>query len=72
VTRPLKGNRIWVGKGFESILKPGETMKGKDRLFISKWFDVRKPGNYTILVQRFDDASRQIVKAEPVTVTVTE
>jgi hypothetical protein len=41
-------------------------------LFIGHWWDVSQPGKYTILGQRRDGASRQMVKAAPVTVSVTE
>jgi hypothetical protein len=63
---------LWRGKLIGVSLKPGESLNKNDRLFISKWWDLSKPGEYTVLVEGFDLASRQTVKAQPVIVTVTE
>ena len=64
--------RSWRIKVYYQTLKPGEALRDKERLFISEWWDVSQPGKYSIVVQRFDGASRQVVRASPVTVTVTD
>jgi hypothetical protein len=40
-------------------------------LIVSRLYDLSKPGKYTIQVTRRDDASKTIVKSNPITVTIT-
>lgn len=51
-------------------LKPGKALSG-DRI-VSNEFDMKKPGNYTILAQRKDTASGTVVQSEAITVTVID
>lgn len=48
---------------------PGETMK--DRVEVTKLFDLTTPGKYTIQFQEFDLDSNTMLKSNIVTVTVT-
>lgn len=51
------------------IVAPGET--AKDAMIVNKFYDMRKPGKYRILVQLADPATKIIVKSNVITITVT-
>jgi hypothetical protein len=50
-------------------LSPGETFK--DAMIVTKFYDLSKPGKYSIQVQRIDPTSKVAVKSDKITVTVT-
>lgn len=57
------------GRGAQGVLKPGDSLA--EEVDISKEFEIKKPGRYTIRAQRWDEESKSMVKAEPLTVIVS-
>ena len=57
------------GSGTLEVLKPGESRVEETDL--SKEFDIKKPGRYTVRAQKLDQESKAVVKSEAVTVTFT-
>jgi hypothetical protein len=57
------------GGGTVGVLKPGESLI--EEADLSKEFDIKKPGRYTIRAQRLDKESKAVVRSEAVTVTFT-
>jgi hypothetical protein len=55
--------------GEKLVLKPGESWW--DTMTVNDLYDVRQPGDYTIQVERFDPATKTMVKSNTITVTVT-
>ena len=53
------------GGGTLGILKPGESRI--EEADLSKEFDIKKPGMYTIHAQRFDRESKTVVKSKAIT-----
>jgi hypothetical protein len=54
------------GGGTLEILKPGESRI--EEADLSKEFDIKKPGRYTVLAQRLDRESKAFVRSDAVTV----
>jgi hypothetical protein len=55
------------GHGQLAVLKPGETLT--EEADLSKEFDIKKPGRYTVRAERFDKESKAAVKSDAATVT---
>jgi hypothetical protein len=58
-----------VASGGYVPLTPHKTMR--DRLNVTKLFDLSRPGKYTIEIQELDEASKTFVKSNKITVIVT-
>jgi len=50
-------------------LKPGESLK--DGIKLSEFYDLSKPGKYSIEVERTDDITKAVVKSNTITLAVT-
>jgi hypothetical protein len=61
---------IIVSGGGPHRLEPGESMV--DTLEINDLYDLRMPGKYTVQVERTDSASKNLVKSNLVTLTITQ
>jgi hypothetical protein len=57
------------GRGTLDILKPGESRI--EEADLSKEFDIKKPGKYTVRAQRLDKDSKAVVRSEAVALRVT-
>jgi len=75
-TRYHKGVRredpnIPVGTGslVKVSLGPGQSLK--DATILNRLYDLSKPGNYTIQVQRTDPETKTVVKSNIITLTIT-
>lgn len=58
-----------AGSGGYVSLRPEKTLT--DRCNVAKLYDLSRPGNYTIQVERLDEQSKAFVKSNTITVTVT-
>jgi hypothetical protein len=65
------GRRIML-HGVINQIRPGE--RWEERLLITKYFDMSRPGRYTIQLERTlpEQLGKGTVKPNPITVTVTE
>lgn len=57
------------GRSATEVLKPGESLT--EEVDLSKEFDIKKPGKYTVRAERFDEKAKAMVKAEPVTLVIS-
>ncbi|HWB86848.1 MAG TPA: hypothetical protein VG675_22070 [Bryobacteraceae bacterium] len=57
------------GHGQLAILKPGESRT--EEADLSKEFDIKKPGTYTLRAQKLDNENKAVVKSGAVSVTFT-
>lgn len=64
---PPTGPFTWSALG--GPLSPGKSVK--DTMIVNKFFDLTKPGKYTIQVRRTDPASKVTVRSNTIEVTVT-
>ena len=69
VPRDTNPDVMSSGNGTGLVLKPGESWR--DAISVNDLFILQKPGDYSIQVERFDPASKTMVKSNTVTVTVT-
>jgi hypothetical protein len=60
--------RLLVGEAGGATMAPGKT--AKDTVHLDEWFDLSKPGTYTIQFERLDWATHLTVKSNTVTLTV--
>jgi hypothetical protein len=60
---PIKGSMLFFG------VDPGK--KHLESADISKQFDLTKPGQYSIMVQRMDQVTHQMIASNTVNITVT-
>jgi hypothetical protein len=58
------------GRGTLAVLKPGESRT--EEADLTKEFDIKKPGRYTIRAQRLDKESKAVIKSDAVTVKFGE
>ena len=56
------------GKGVLDGLKPGESRN--EVVDLSKEFDIKKPGKYSVQAQRLDEISKTLVKSSVVTINL--
>ena len=56
------------GSGIQGGLKPGESIS--ETVDLSKEFDIQKPGKYTVYAERFDKASKTLVKSSILTINL--
>jgi hypothetical protein len=61
--------RPFVGSVFRASIKPDHTFQQKSDL--SKEYDLSKPDKYSIQAQRRDARTREMVKSNTITITVT-
>ena len=59
---------VIVGSGGDQNLAPGKEIK--DRINVSKLYDLHQPGKYTIQLERFDLETKSFIKSNKITVTV--
>lgn len=66
----IKGGGSGMVRGKDMLLQPGESMS--DYIPVGSWFDLSKPGTYTIQVSSHvsDDPNSEIVKSNILTITV--
>ncbi len=67
--RVARGRCLCFGKGVQGLLRPGESLT--EEADLSKEFDIKQPGKYTIRAQRFDEKSKAMVKTEPLGVILS-
>jgi hypothetical protein len=60
--------QLYTKVGVPIHLSPGQTLK--DGLVVNKFYDLRKPGKYTIQVKYMDRQTRMTVKSNKLTITV--
>ena len=58
------------GSVHKRFLKTGETLK--DGIVVTKLFDLNRAGQYTVRVQRRDDATRSVVVSNKITLTTSD
>jgi hypothetical protein len=61
---------VLFSSGGEINLAVGEAIK--DRVDVTKLYDLHRPGRYSIQIQRFDLETKSYVKSNKITVTVAE
>jgi hypothetical protein len=67
---PFAGQEAAQRHGEEALsLKPGE--EWWDAISVSQFYDLSKPGQYTIQLRRWDDETKTWVKSNTITLTVT-
>jgi hypothetical protein len=54
-----------------SSLRPGKSISGHF-IKLDEWYDLRRPGRYTIQVGCFDEAGKNIVKSNEIILTITK
>lgn len=64
-----KAPSLSSGSGETLVLRPGESWI--DTINIKTLYEIKKPGDYTIQVERFDPATNTMVKSNTITVSVT-
>lgn len=69
IPREAKNELQWQNSGERLVLKPGESWK--DTITANDLYSLKEPGEYTIYVQRFDPATKTMVKSNTITVTIT-
>jgi hypothetical protein len=57
------------GGGTRDDLKPGESLN--EEADLTKEFDIKKPGSYTVRAQRMDEDNKLQVKSDLITLTLT-
>jgi hypothetical protein len=64
------GPPLYTKTGFAIPLAPGKTLS--DGMIVNKFYDLRKPGTYTIQVERYIDwQTKDVAYSNSITVTVT-
>lgn len=67
--RVARGRCLCFGKGVQGLLRPSESLT--EEADLSKEFDIKKPGKYTVRAERFDKESKAMVRSEAATVILS-